>query len=80
MTVRVLLFARYQEAAGRGVIEVEVPEGATIGAVWEAIRERVPALRGENAPLMALDRAYASPDQPVGRSREVAFFPAVSGG
>jgi molybdopterin converting factor small subunit len=78
--VRVLLFARYREAAGGGSLEVEVARGATLGSVWAAVRDSVPALRGESAPLMALDRAYATPDREVGESREVAFFPPVSGG
>jgi molybdopterin converting factor subunit 1 len=80
MTVRVLLFARYREAAGGDAIEVEVPQGATLEVVWEAVRASVPALGPERAPLMALDRAYAAPHRTVSAANEVAFFPPVSGG
>jgi molybdopterin converting factor subunit 1 len=80
MIVRVLLFARYREAAGSDAVEVEVPGDATLAVVWEAVRARVPALGAERAPLMALDRAYASPDRAVKALDEVAFFPPVSGG
>jgi molybdopterin converting factor subunit 1 len=80
MIVRVLLFARYREAAGSDAVVVEVPRDATLAAVWEAVRARVPALVAEQAPLMALDRAYAAPDRAVQASDEVAFFPPVSGG
>jgi len=80
MTVRVLLFARYREAAGSDALEVAVPQGASLGMVWEAVRDRIPSLRGEGAPLMALDRAYATPERSVEGAVEVAFFPPVSGG
>ena len=80
MTIRVLLFARYREAAGADAIEVAVPEGSSLAQVWEAVQAQAPALRGERAPLMAIDRAYAPADRKVDAGSEVAFFPAVSGG
>jgi len=80
MIVRVLLFARYREAAGSDSIEVMVSQDATLEALWYAVREQVPALCGEGAPLMALDCAYATGDRRVGEGQEVAFFPPVSGG
>ncbi|HZM70848.1 MAG TPA: MoaD/ThiS family protein [Candidatus Cryosericum sp.] len=80
MIVRVLLFARYREAAGCDTLEVEVPRDATLEVVWEVVRASVPALGAERAPLMALDRAYAAPHRAVSASDEVAFFPPVSGG
>ena len=80
MTVTVLLFARYREAAGRAAIEVEVPEAATLGQVWDAVRAGVPALRAELRPLLACDRVYARPDRVVSGREEIAVFPPVSGG
>ena len=80
MTVRVLLFARYQEAAGVPAIEVNLGAGATLADLWEAVRNQVPRLRDGGAPLMAVDGAYAAPDRVVDPEREVAFFPPVSGG
>ena len=80
MTVRVLLFARYQEMAGSPSIEVEVRPGATLAEVWETVRQRVSGLGDGGPPLMALDRDYATPDRVVETGREVAFFPPVSGG
>jgi molybdopterin converting factor small subunit len=78
--VAVLLFARYREAAGAPVVEVEVPERATLERVWAAVREAVPSLRGEVRPLLACDRAYARPDRVLAGTEEVAAFPPVSGG
>jgi molybdopterin converting factor small subunit len=80
VTVSVLLFARYREAAGAPAIEVEVPAGATLGGVWEAVQARVPALRAETRPLLACERRYALAGTPVPEGAEVAAFPPVSGG
>jgi molybdopterin converting factor small subunit len=80
MTVTVLLFARYREAAGRAAIEVEVRDAATLGDVWEAVRSQIPALRGDTRPLLACDRAYARPDRVLSGREEIAAFPPVSGG
>ena len=80
MRVSVLLFARYREAAGRAAVEVEVPEAATLGQVWEAVCAGVPALRGETRPLLACDRSYARADRVLTGREEIAAFPPVSGG
>ena len=37
MRIPVALFARYREAVGRGRVEVEVAEGATVEDVWAAL-------------------------------------------
>lgn len=80
MKIRVLLFARYREAAGRPSIEVEVGEPATVGEVWDRVRAEVPGLRGEARPLFACDRSYARPDRVIRGEEEIAAFPPVSGG
>ncbi len=80
MKVRVLLFARYREAAGRAEVEVEVTPGATLADLWETLRRDIAGLRIETQPLMSIDRAYATPAAILKDDREVAFFPPVSGG
>jgi molybdopterin converting factor subunit 1 len=80
MTVTVLLFARYREAAGEPAIAVDLPDGATLGEAWAAVRRRFPALAAETGPMMALDRAYRGPETAVRPGSEIAFFPPVSGG
>jgi molybdopterin converting factor subunit 1 len=80
MTVTILLFARYRELAGTEAAALELPEGSTLGDAWNAVRQRYPRLEAEMRPMMALDRAYRSPDARIGPGDEVAFFPPVSGG
>jgi len=80
MTVSVLLFARYQEAAGRDRLRIEIPAPATLWQVWQQVQVAVPSLRGEMRPLLACNRCYAPPDRVVDDADEIAVFPPVSGG
>jgi molybdopterin converting factor small subunit len=80
MRVHVLLFARYAERAGAPLVEIDAAEGATLAEIWDEIRQQFPALRGDSRPLMAIDRAYATPERVAATGMEIAFFPPVSGG
>ena len=80
MTIRIRLFARYREVAESAALDLEVTPGTTLGALWTMVQRRVPSLQQEARPLMAIDQAYAKPDQVVHPGNEVAFFPPVSGG
>ncbi len=81
MRVRVLLFARLRELSGDDSIEMEVPEGTTLGELWGRLQEKVPALRAfPHPPLMARDLEYAGPGTLLTGDEEIAFLPPVSGG
>ena len=74
MLVSVRLFAGLRERAGSERIEVDLPEGATVGDLLAAM---------ELAPrscVAAVNREYAGPDTPIGAGDEVALVPPVSGG
>lgn len=81
MKVPVSLFARYREAVGRGRVEVDVPEGATVEQVWTALAATHPVL-AQYRPhtLFAVGNEYVAPEHPIQAGEEVAFFPPVSGG
>lgn len=79
--IQVRLFALARQAAGTDVVEIHVPDGATVAHVRRALAERHPAL----APLVgqmlfAVDGEYASDGQPIPVAGEVACIPPVSGG
>ena len=81
MRIPVALFARYREAVGRGRVEVEVAEGATVEDVWTALATAHPALtRYRPHTLFAVGTDYVSPTHRVRAGEEVACFPPVSGG
>ena len=81
MNVRVLLFAKARALAGRGEIEVDLADRATVGDLRKALHEGYPALQ----PLLprlhvAINNDYAADVDVIPANAEVACFPPVSGG
>jgi molybdopterin synthase catalytic subunit/molybdopterin converting factor small subunit len=76
MRVLVRLFAGLRERAGTGTRALELPAGACVGDVWEALE------LGDQPPglLYAVNRAYAAADQSLTEGDEIALIPPVSGG
>lgn len=81
MMVRVKLFAVAKELAGRDEIMVDVPVGATVGVLRDAISAASPALaRILPHALWAVGAEYANSDTVLNERSEVAMIPPVSGG
>ena len=77
--IRVRCFASVRELLGADVVEVELPEGATLAALKLELAERAPDLL--RLPLtQAVNRRYATADQQLADGDEVAFIPPISGG
>jgi MoaE-MoaD fusion protein len=76
MNVRVRLFAALRERAGRGAIEMEVADGATVGDIWPLLE-----LGAEPRGLVyARNRVYVERSEALHAGDEVALIPPVSGG
>jgi molybdopterin converting factor subunit 1 len=81
MKLTVLLFAHLKEKAGVRAAEVEVPAGASAGAVKARLGVLYPALKPALANiLMAVNHEYVSDDTLISEGAEIALFPPVSGG
>jgi len=81
MNVRVRLFAVAKQAAGRDVVEVELPPGAAIGQLRSRLAEEIPELAELFARAMfAIDAEYATDAEEIPPDAEVACIPPVSGG
>jgi Molybdopterin converting factor, small subunit len=87
VTVRVLLFGHYRdavEAAGgdaSGALQLELPPGATVRDVADALTAREPRLGDLLARTRVAVRAeFADPETPLEEGDEVAFLPPMSGG
>jgi molybdopterin synthase catalytic subunit len=81
MTVRVRLFARYREAAGRERIDIDLPDGGTVESAWAAVVARHPELEAYRPyTLFAVGHDYVQPDHPLRPDDELCLFPPVSGG
>ena len=81
MNVRVRLFAAAKEAAGRGAVEIELPEGASIAQLRRRLAEQIPQLSGLlPRVLFAIGTQYAQDTDAIPPGADVACIPPVSGG
>lgn len=82
MTLRVRLFAVLRERVGSDSIEIDLAEGATVADALEELSGLSPlAELLERMPVrMAVNRAYASPEEALGAGDELALIPPISGG
>ncbi len=81
MRISVRLFAVARQTAGRDSIEIELPDGATVGQLRLGLARQIPALATliEHATF-ALDAEYADDAVAIHPDVEVACIPPVSGG
>lgn len=81
MQVRTLFFASYRDAVGVGTLDLELPDGSTVGELVGRLRARgTPFDRLPPAPAVAVNRALARADVRLAAGDEVAFLPPVAGG
>lgn len=80
MRVLVRLFASYREAAGVGRIELDLAPGAKVRDAIAEIAKRHPLITEGRKVVIARNRDYVTPDEPLTDGDEVALIPPVSGG
>jgi molybdopterin converting factor subunit 1 len=81
MHIRLRYFASLRERLKRGEEIWEVPEGATVGTVWELLKGAYPELTPmERAMAFAVAHEYVDKTHPLQDNDELAFIPPVSGG
>jgi sulfur-carrier protein len=81
MIVKVKLFAVAKDLAGRDVLSIELPPGATIAELRQRIASQHPALNNVlSHALWAVDAHYAEDATPLNELSNVALIPPVSGG
>lgn len=80
MTVTIRLFASYAEALGGSRMEMEFPEGTTVGDVVRSLATLPGASKLPPAPLVAVNCEYATQRTVVSDGDEVAVIPPVAGG
>src|SRR5215467_11958683 len=81
MRARVLFFGMLKELVGLSAEEIDLPDGADVGNVFELYAARQPLLR-KLAPsiVAARNQEFAGLSTPVADGDELAFLPPVSGG
>jgi molybdopterin synthase catalytic subunit len=79
--VRVRLFARYREAAGRERLDLDLPDGGTVESAWSAVVARHPELAPYRPfTLFAVGHDYVPAEHRLRADDELCLFPPVSGG
>jgi molybdopterin synthase catalytic subunit len=79
--IRIRLFALQRELAGTREIALDLPDGATVEAGWQALVERHPVLApGRPSMRFARNGTYADATEALADGDELAFIPPVSGG
>jgi molybdopterin converting factor small subunit len=79
VNVKVLVFASYADALGRSELALTLAAGATVGDCLAEVQRQTGG-RVPPAPLVAVNRTYARPEQRLAEGDEVALIPPVAGG
>ncbi|MDT8306919.1 MAG: molybdenum cofactor biosynthesis protein MoaE [Anaerolineae bacterium] len=81
MELDVRLFATLKERAGQQHVRVHLDEPAHVAHLLSVLATQFPALAPAlDTALVAVNREFAFPDNPLHPGDEVALFPPVSGG
>jgi molybdopterin converting factor small subunit len=79
-TVTVQLFASYAESFGGATLELPLESGSTVADLLKTLRLLPGASILPDSPRVAVNRKFASPDQPLDVRDEIALIPPVAGG
>jgi molybdopterin converting factor subunit 1 len=80
-TVSVRLFAGLHQLIGERVLEMRLPDGATVGQLRDALGAQYPVVQALLPTLVcAVDEDYVTPDHVLRDGDHVALIPPVSGG
>jgi molybdopterin synthase catalytic subunit len=87
--IRLLAFGVLKDRLGRGAVEIELPEGATVADLLHRV-ERGPSRPESSRPewsaidlrgiAVSVNAEYSAPNQPLRDGDEVGLLPPVSGG
>ncbi len=81
MKLHVQMFAFARQCAGADAVEIDIPTGATIADLRQALFARLPELSSLGARLLfAVNGEYAADSTPLPPACAVACIPPVSGG
>lgn len=81
MLIRTRLFGRHRDLVGRDSVEVELPQGATVGDLLDRLEaDSTDLSRWVGGAAVAVNLEYADRGVHLGEGDEVALIPPVSGG
>jgi molybdopterin converting factor subunit 1 len=79
--VRVRLFAALREVLGEEELDLELPDGTTVSALWDELQTKNTSLAPFTRSVQfAVNHDFVDRDTELSADDEVAFLPPVSGG
>ena len=79
--VKVLFFGMLRDVVGRSTDELDLPEGATLGGVFDRYASDFPRLQEyAGSIVLARNQEFSARTDVVASGDEIAFMPPVSGG
>ena len=78
--VTVHLFASYAESFGANNLEIELNPQSTVADLVAELRTRPGSFVLPATPRVAINKRFATPDQLVRATDEIALIPPVAGG
>lgn len=79
-TVTVQLFASYADMLGAPTVELPLTPGTTVQDLLQRLRSLPGASALPPAPRIAVNRTFATGEQLIAPSDEIALIPPVAGG
>jgi sulfur-carrier protein len=79
-TVTVQLFASYADLLGAPTVELPLTPGSTVTDLVRSIRLLPGAGSLPDSPRVAVNRSFATSDQVIELTDEIALIPPVAGG
>jgi len=81
MLVRIRAFAAYREILGKESLELELADGATVRAAFDALfGSRPDFARLVPSTMFAVNREYVGADHVLRGGDELVFLPPLAGG
>jgi MoaD family protein len=81
MNVRAEFYSRVKEIIGARVLDISLPENATVNDLFEQLKERYPQLRNfEKSMLFGIGVEFVDRNQPLNDGDVIAIMPPVQGG
>lgn len=81
MKVRVRLFAALREVLGEEELDLDLPDGTTVSALWDQLQTKNASLAPYGRSVQfAINHDFVDRDTELSANDEVAFLPPVSGG
>lgn len=81
MKIRAEFYSRLKEIIGASVLELSLPENATVNDLFEQLKERHPGLRDfEKSALFGVGVEFVDRNYPLNEGETIAIMPPVQGG